>query len=876
MSPRSIIAEPHPDPELTRAEDLHRRAVAENAAGRAARGASLARTGLETLGAPGPPDPQETDPSRDRSRLVSRLHATLAKSLVETRGVPQALEAMDRSLAWADRVDEAELTAFLVSQRGLIHFRGGRFAAAEADFDRAISMMASAETPPGVDLVRVLLNRGALHVEAGDVARARSDLDRALALAREIGFTQAERIVLHNLGCLEFTAGDLPRALRLMQDGADLDKAMGASTLQGVAHLDRSRVLLAAGLPAEADEALEQAATHLRRDRCWQDLGEVDLTRAEVALLTGRTADARTLAARARNRFRRHGNERWRRAADLMLLSADQAAGRPPARLLAPALRLADGFGEAGFELQRRTALLLAAELSLDLDRTDEATELLASAGPATARDPISVRLHTRLVEAEAHRHRREIPSARRALARGVEDLASYQAQFGGIDLQTSSAVHGRRLAARDLRLALDSGQPSALLAAVERSRAVTGRIRSVTPPADEHTAELLARLRMAADADAAASGVRAQSATAARREIAQLQAELRSRSWLNQGSRAWRRPVGVSELRTAAADAGADLVTITETGSELWAVTITADGRMRRSRLGDPDLVRGRQRRLAADLDVLADVSLPASLRARVAASLRGAAADLGELLAPAFDTCDHPGRRPVVISPPGHLLSLPWPLVQGPAGRPVTVTPSLSGWQRARSGLAEAGPNGWSVATVAGPKLRRAASEAAAVARTWAARADARDLGDAGAGEVLEAMGTCRIAHVAAHGVHQAENPMFSSLSLTGGPLFAYELDRGDAVPEHVVLSACEAGRSTARAGDESLGLTSVLLQVGTACVVAGVARVDDDLAADLMERYHAELVRGADSAEALCLVADQVPTPSPFVCFGAAWRG
>ena len=32
----------------------------------------------------------------------------------------------------------------------------------------------------------------------------------------------------------------------------------------------------------------------------------------------------------------------------------------------------------------------------------------------------------------------------------------------------------------------------------------------------------------------------------------------------------------------------------------------------------------------------------------------------------------------------------------------------------------------------------------------------------------------------------------------------------------------------------------------------------------------------VRTECLAEALCLVADQVPTPSPFVCFGAAWRG
>lgn len=113
-----------------------------------------------------------------------------------------------------------------------------------------------------------------------------------------------------------------------------------------------------------------------------------------------------------------------------------------------------------------------------------------------------------------------------------------------------------------------------------------------------------------------------------------------------------------------------------------------------------------------------------------------------------------------------------------------------------------------------------------------------------------------------------------MFSSLSLTSGPLFAYELDQRPQLPEHVVLSACDAGQSTARA-TETLGLTSVLLQLGTACVVAGVARVHDDTAAQIMTAYHRELVRGAGAAEALCTAAAQVVEPSPFVCFGTAWR-
>jgi CHAT domain-containing protein len=133
--------------------------------------------------------------------------------------------------------------------------------------------------------------------------------------------------------------------------------------------------------------------------------------------------------------------------------------------------------------------------------------------------------------------------------------------------------------------------------------------------------------------------------------------------------------------------------------------------------------------------------------------------------------------------------------------------------------------------------------------------------------------ALADAGLVHVAAHGRHQTENPLFSSIRLADGPLFAYELDR--AAP-HVILSACELGLATIRPGDEALGLTSVLLQLGSRCVVAGVARVHDDVAAEVMARYHRGLSAGRDSAEALAAaLPERLDHPAPFTCFGAPWR-
>lgn len=760
---------------------------------------------------------------------------------------------MDRSLSWAQCLDVGS-TAPLVGQRALILFRGGRLDEARVTFGEALSMLPD----DGVDAALVLLNSGALHVEQGSLSQARTDLERAAGIARRIGDRQLEHIALHNLGCLEFIAGDLPHALRLMQDSLEIDQ----ETLEGLTHLDRSRVLLAAGLPDEADDALGQAAELFRRDRCWQDLGEVDLTRAEVALLTGRVTDTRRLAARARDRFRRHGNDRWRRAAELVLVQADQAAGRRAGRLLLPARRLAAEFTEAGLPTQARSAALLAAELELELGRADEADQMLARAGRLRPNDPIALRLHSHLVRAEILERRSQRPAARQVLRRGLEDLAAYQAQFGGIDLQSASAVHGRRLAQRDLELALRSGRPGSVIAAVERSRAVSGRITPVTPPADPRTAELLAELRRVVEVP-----------EPARQRIAELQSELRARSWLSSGSRAWHPPASVAELRAAAALDDCHLVMVTELHGRLSAVTIPPSGPPKLVELADGDPVRGWQHRLFADLDLLANAGLPAALRAAATQSLRRGAAELGRLLAAALPDDD----RAVVISPASELLVLPWPLLPPLRGRPVCVSPSLSGWHRARTGLlgARTEASTPSVTAIAGPGLPRARQETAAVADAWAGRAAAYDRPSATPAELLAALATNRVVHVAAHGVHHGQNPMFSSLSLTGGPLFAYDVDRRGRVPEHVVLSACDVGRSTVRAGEETLGLTSVLLQLGCSSVVAGVARVHDDAAAETMQRYHAELAAGRSAAEALCSAGEQVDAWSPFVCFGASWQ-
>ena len=79
------------------------------------------------------------------------------------------------------------------------------------------------------------------------------------------------------------------------------------------------------------------------------------------------------------------------------------------------------------------------------------------------------------------------------------------------------------------------------------------------------------------------------------------------------------------------------------------------------------------------------------------------------------------------------------------------------------------------------------------------------------------LRALDGAPLAHLAAHGYHDRENVLFSRLDLADGPLMAYDVQRLSHAPAHVVLSACDVGRTVVRPGDEILGFTAALLHMG-----------------------------------------------------------
>lgn len=798
-----------------------------------------------------------------------RVLVTLSTVEAELRGRQEGIARLAEAQRIVDELAETGLAFAVDNAMALRLVRSGAYEDALDRFSRAEQNISAATASEACILY---LNRGNLRLQRLELEAARRDLDRAIALAAAEDDAQLkswEFMARHNLGYLEFLRGHLPRSLQIMDEAANMPVGVSLA----ISALDRARVLLEAGLSDAADRSLLSAEAEFRRGRLHHELAETQLARAECAILASNLKAARALASSARWRFKRRGDDRWRRVAELTLISAQLADGRPPTRLIGPATRLAAEFAEQGLDLQAKNAELIACAALVNAGRTDQARARFALLAPISRSDPIAVRLQQRAVAGALLKASGQHAQARSQIRTGLTELSRYQAQFGSIDLQTASAIHGRQLVHLDLELALSEGRPAGLFNAIERGRATSRRLTAITPPSGE-SAELLAELRqlteiikMMGDDPAAASQV-----SAMRQRTSALYSQLSAISWRAVGVGNVIHPAAMRRVTEAAEQQGKVLVSFCQFNAG-WAAVVLGMGRPRLVTLPGDDTTVELSRRTQADLNVLAFSSLPNEMRLAATASLNRSLQRLDDVLIAPLRLAD----QSLVIVPTGPTATLPWSCLPSLRGRPVEVSPTATSWLSGTLALDTPSDTRGNVQveTFSGPGLDTASQEATEVARVWAAHGGSptAHTGERAArAQLSRALTSATVVHVAAHGSHMRQNPLFSSLQLADGPLFAYEIADAQ-VPPHVVLSACELGQATMRSGDEGLGLTRVLLQLGTQCVVAGVAQVADEHAGVVMADYHRRLADGADSATALAAATATGPY-APFVCFGSAW--
>ena len=831
-----------------------------NLAGRPAEGERLLRRALRSLDrhadetVPGIGSVRGGDAGVVEARV--RVLLSLSTSLVQRHGASPALELATSALhlAQGPLLGEEEQMLLMTKcrlQLAMIHGRTGHADAALNQLDRALCFV---DRLGPRDRFHLLLSRGAARTDGHDPGEAEADFVAAAQIAHDHGFAIEEFMARHNLAQAVSLQGDLPRALRLFRD---IERLGGEASLAVALH-GRARTLLDAGLVTEARELLQRAVAEAVRTGQRLVVGEVQVDLAVAELIDGDQAAAARTAAGARRSLQGRAPG-VRRRAELVLLDARRRRGRRLTEVARRGLALVEAFDRDGDHVAADLARLVVAETEVDRDRSAEAVQLLRATADLTHAGSLSMRLRARGVLAAAARAADDAVTARRHLRAALTDLTRTVAGSSSLELRAATHHYAQGLAALDLSVAPDSSRDRLL--AVERWREAASRSPAVRPPADPELARrttVLRHLRQQVRDDL-------DRAHRLRPRLRELERSVAALSWSAPGGTAGREVVTRQQLGRALGrlrERDTSLVYLVEASGTLVA-EVLAQGRMRTVELGPVAPVRELAQRLAADLETGAR-SHGGPMEELLHRSLRRSARILDDAtLAPLLLD----GR--VLVVPTPSLAAVPWGMLPSRSGQPTPVAPSLTAW--ARQELAVPAPT---VVALSGPELARARDEVARVAQAWGPTR-ATPVGDAAAPDLAAALGGADLVHVAAHGRHRDDSPLFSSLWLADGPYFLADLEREDRRASHVVLSACDSGRSRHRGGSAALGLAAGLLWLGVTSVVAAPCRVPDQVAAEHFPDYHRLLVAGLPADEALSRSAQRAhPLAGAFVAWGAPW--
>ncbi|MFD8432329.1 MULTISPECIES: CHAT domain-containing protein [Streptomyces] len=825
--------------------------------------------------------------------------ATLGVALVHAGRTRAGLEAFERGVARGS----GHTRARVLYRRAYVWWVLGRHGEALEDVRRAIPVLRQVDDV--IWTARALTLRATVHLAQGAVERADADFTAAEALWDTTGQEHDKADAVESRGLAAFRSGDVPAALRLLDEAAERYAKLGTPTF--MLTIRRCEVLMAAGLATEALAEADAAVAAL------DGIGGQSTRKAELLLVAARAArlagEPQTSLARAAVAVRLFAGQRrtwYETHARLVLLEARVATGRGSGRLVADAAAVAERLAAFGAPAAPE-ASLLAGRIALDLGWRADAERHLAVAARSRHGGPPLARMTGWAAQALRARAAGSARGVLEACRRGLDVLDDHRMTLGASELRARATAQGAELAALAQRASLVSGGPRRLLGWSERWRATVLSAPPTRPPADPVLLTAMTAFReLAARAEEARSDG-GRPAPALEREQRRLEREIRSRTL---------------HMRGEAPDDGDRFDVrrlLRRLGDDVRLVELAVlDGRVQVLLCG-----QGRVRRFEAGL--LADAEAEAE---HVQAGLRRLAHPGAEARLPLVEAAGarlqhlllgpaaaHLGSGPVVVVPPGRLHRVPWALLPALRERVLSVSPSASSWLRARD---TSPPPGGRQVLVRGPGLATGGAEITELVQrygappgpgTAAARGGATGDGDRlGVGDggvpasaagpvpgggptvleedaarvprVLRELDGAALAHIAAHGTFRADSPLFSSLRMADGPLIVHDFERLDRSPYRIILPCCDTARFASVGADELLGLVTALLPLGTAGVVACTAPVNDAAAVPLMLALHKGLDAGLSLAEALRDARASLPgdavhqaTGWAFTAFGAA---
>ncbi|MEU9592066.1 CHAT domain-containing protein [Streptomyces sp. NPDC048193] len=845
----------------------------------------------------------------DSAEREADVLATLGVALVHAGRTRDGLAAFERGVARGT----GHTRARVLFRRAYVWWVLGRHGEALEDVRRAVPVLRQADDV--IWTARALTLRATVHLALGAVERAEADFAAAEALWDTTGQEHDKADAVESRGLAAFRSGDVPAALRLLDEAEERYAKLGTPTF--MLTIRRCEVLLAAGLAREALAEADGAVAAL------DGIGGQSTRKAELLLVAARAArladDAQTAIARAAVAVRLFAAQRrtwYETHARLVLIEARVAAGRASGRLVADAAEVAERLAAFGAPAAPE-ASLLAGRIALDLGWTADAERHLAVAARSRRSGPPLARMTGWAAQALRARAAGSTRGVLEACRRGLDVLDDHRMTLGASELRARATAQGAELAAMAQRASLVSGGPRRLLVWSERWRATVLSAPPTRPPADPALLSGMTAFREIAARAEEARLDGGRPVPALEREQRRLEREIRSRTLHMRGEASGDGDLfDVDRLLRRLGD-GVRLVELAVLDGRVH-VLLCGQGRVRRFAAGLLAEAEREAEHVQAGLRRLAHPGAEARLPVVEASGVR-----LQELLlGPAAAQL---GTGPVVIVPPGRLHRVPWALLPALRERVLSVSPSAGSWLRARE---TAPPPGGRRVLVRGPGLATGGAEVTHLAgrptdsapdapggrggpATGAVRdvrsdqvaqvapdagrpgaghengRGARDVprgpvvapSDSGSGPVAGAGGGGRrgvpvlleedearvprvlreldgaaLAHIAAHGTFRADSPLFSSLRMADGPLIVHDLERLDRSPYRIILSCCDTARFASVGADELLGLVTALLPLGTAGVVACSAPVNDAAVVPLMLALHKGLDAGLSLAEAL----------------------
>jgi tetratricopeptide (TPR) repeat protein len=786
----------------------------------------------------------------EASRIARRHHLddTLADILMTHAAVSQELgriAAARRDLRAAAALVTGARTFELDFQRAVLLQNTGRLAEAAAIYQRLLADPAAGAARK----VKSASNLALIESEQGRYGQALHRLDQALSAAAQVGPAVAAATA-ESRAWVTVQSGRFTEGIGLFEEAAQAFRAANLP-LADYYH-DYADALMELRLLPEAAAVARRGMEEFVAAGVPLMAAEAQLRVAQLALLAGDAAEAIAAGAAAAAAFREQTRGTWRARSVLVTAEARLNSGTAGLADLAQARAAAGRLAAAGAISRAVHGFLVTGRLAAALGRRRQAIAALTRAYSLARGTPVLVKLRGRLAAALAAQLRHHDREALAHCRRGLSDLARHRGGLPSVELRALASGHGAELGLIGLHVVIRDGRPARVLNWMERSRAAA--LLAVEPPAfHEIRADLVALREVHSERQdegtQRAGPVGPPHTRFARAAIEQtiIENRIRRATWRTApGVGTSAVPVTLGKLRDLLQ--GRALIEYGLLGKDLVAVVIDARS-SRISALGPASPVR---EQLRAFLFALRRLTRPRPLAEHAAAR---ASADirirkLSELLL-------HPLKLPadteLAIIPVPDLQGVPWSAMHS---APVCLAPSATFWANtalAAQHRAKAGSADGTVVLVAGPDLPAAVTEVDSLAVIHPS-ATALTPPASTADVVAGALAGAALAHLACHGTLRADNPMFSSLLLSDGPLTLQELYTRGVAPYRLILAACESGTQVSYAGDEMLGFVSAQLARGTAGILASTVVVPDTEAVGLMTAIHRRLARGATFAHAL----------------------